>query len=40
MIVRRFESSDASRVCEIFYRSVHEVESKRYDQAQIHAWAG
>jgi putative acetyltransferase len=39
MIVRRFESADGPRVCEIFYRSVHEVASARYDQAQIQAWA-
>src|ERR1700679_854353 len=39
MIVRRFESADAPRVCEIFYRSVHEVASLRYDPAQIRAWA-
>jgi putative acetyltransferase len=39
VIVRRFEQTDALRVCEIFYRSVHEVASKRYDEAQVQAWA-
>ena len=39
MIVRRFEPEDAQRVCEIFYRSVHEVASARYNQEQIWAWA-
>jgi len=39
MIVRRFEAADAARVCEIFYRSVHEVACERYSHAQIHAWA-
>src|SRR5471030_468402 len=38
MIIRRFEAADAPRVCEIFYRSIHEVASKRYDPAQIQAW--
>src|ERR1700733_13775180 len=39
MIVRRFEHADAPRVCEIFYRSVHEVASTRYNDAQVRAWA-
>jgi putative acetyltransferase len=37
--VRRFLPSDAPRVCEIFYRSIHEVANTRYGQAQIDAWA-
>lgn len=39
MIIRRFEAADAPRVCEIFYRSVREVASTRYDEAQVRAWA-
>jgi putative acetyltransferase len=39
MIIRRFELADAPIVCEIFYRSVHEVACARYDQAQVDAWA-
>jgi putative acetyltransferase len=39
VIIRRFEPADAPRVCQIFYRSVHEVASKRYDEAQVQAWA-
>jgi len=38
-MVRRFQKADAPRVCEIFYRSVHEVASARYDRAQPDAWA-
>jgi putative acetyltransferase len=39
MAVRRFEASDAHTVCEIYYRSVHEVASAKYDAAQCRAWA-
>jgi putative acetyltransferase len=39
MIVRRFEPDDASRVCEIYYRSVREVGPAKYSQAQLEAWA-
>jgi putative acetyltransferase len=39
MIVRRFQTADAPRVCEIFYRSVHEVACAKYDRAQVDAWA-
>jgi putative acetyltransferase len=37
--IRAFEPADAPRVCEIFYRSVHEVAKSKYDQAQLDAWA-
>jgi putative acetyltransferase len=39
MIVRRFEPRDAPALCEIYYRSVHEVACARYDSAQVAAWA-
>ncbi len=39
MIVRRFEPADAPKVCEIFFRSVREVASAKYDAAQVEAWA-
>jgi putative acetyltransferase len=39
MVVRRFQPSDASHVCEISYRSVHEVACARYSKAQLSAWA-
>ena len=39
VVIRRFHVADAPRVCEIFYRSVHEVARAKYDQAQIDAWA-
>jgi len=39
MLVRPFESADAGRICEIFYRSVHEVACAEYDTAQLDAWA-
>jgi putative acetyltransferase len=39
VIIRAFEPADALRVCEIFYRSVHEVARSKYDQAQLDAWA-
>ncbi len=39
MAVRRFEVSDAAKVCEIYYRSVREVASAKYDAEQIAAWA-
>ena len=39
MVVRRFERADAPMVCEIFYRSVHEVACAKYDEIQINAWA-
>ncbi len=38
-MIRRFEPADAPRLCEIFYRSVHEVARAKYDQAQVDAWA-
>lgn len=37
--IRAFEPNDAPRVCEIFYRSVHEVARSKYDGAQLDAWA-
>lgn len=37
--VRRFEAADAPRLCEIFYRSVHEVACAKYDRTQLDAWA-
>jgi putative acetyltransferase len=37
--VRAFLPDDAPRLCEIFYRSVHEVASAKYDRAQLDAWA-
>lgn len=37
--IRRFQPDDAPRLCEIFYRSVHEVANARYDKAQLDAWA-
>jgi len=39
MIVRAFEPAVAERVCEIFYRSAHEVARAKYDRAQRAAWA-
>jgi putative acetyltransferase len=33
------EPADAPKVCEIYYRSVREVASAKYDAAQIEAWA-
>jgi putative acetyltransferase len=39
MNVRRFEPADAPSVCEIYYRSVHEVASAKYDRDQLDAWA-
>ena len=39
MIVRRFVPADAQTVCDIFYRSVHEVASSRYSEEQVRAWA-
>lgn len=39
MTVRPYDPADAPRLCEIFYRSVHEVASARYDAAQCRAWA-
>jgi putative acetyltransferase len=37
--IRAFEPADAPRVCEIFYRSIHEVAKSKYDEAQLDAWA-
>jgi putative acetyltransferase len=37
--IRRFEPSDAPRVCQIYYRSVREVGPAKYTQAQLEAWA-
>jgi len=37
--IRRFEPADAPSVCEIYYRSVREVASSKYDRAQTEAWA-
>jgi putative acetyltransferase len=39
MTIRRFAAADAPSVCEIFYRSVHEVAPARYDEAQVAASA-
>jgi putative acetyltransferase len=37
--IRRFEPNDAARVCEIFFRSIHEVAISKYSQTQVDAWA-
>jgi putative acetyltransferase len=37
--IRAFQPDDAPHLCEIFYRSVHEVASAKYDKAQLDAWA-
>lgn len=37
--IRAFEPADAPRICEIFYRSVHEVAKSKYDEAELNAWA-
>lgn len=39
MTIRRFIDADAPALCEIFYRSVHEVASARYTPEQVNAWA-
>lgn len=39
IIVRRFEPADAPIVCDIYYRSVHQVASVKYDRAELEAWA-
>jgi GNAT superfamily N-acetyltransferase len=39
MRIRPFQTADAARICEIFYRSVHEVAGAKYDRAQVDAWA-
>lgn len=39
MAVRSFRPADAPRICEIFYRSVHEVASAEYERAQVDVWA-
>ena len=38
-VIRTFEPPDAKDVCEIFYRSVHEVALAKYAKAQLDAWA-
>jgi putative acetyltransferase len=37
--IRRFSDGDAQRVAEIYYRSVHEVAARNYDERQRNAWA-
>ena len=37
--IRAFQPDDAPRLCEIFYRSVHEVAKALYDKEQLDAWA-
>ena len=39
VVIRPFRAGDAERVCEIYYRSVHEVARAKYDAAQVRAWA-
>jgi GNAT superfamily N-acetyltransferase len=39
MIVRPFQPADAPLLCEIFYRSVHEVAIAKYSREQVDAWA-
>ncbi len=37
--IRPFRDADAAMLCEIFYRSVHEVASAKYSSEQLDAWA-
>jgi putative acetyltransferase len=37
--IRRFVPDDTQALCEIYYRSVHEVAIAKYDAAQVQAWA-
>jgi putative acetyltransferase len=39
VVIRPFAEADAPRVCEIFYRSVHEVAIAKYSPEQAAAWA-
>ncbi len=39
MRIRRFDPADAPTVCEIFYRSIHEVVGAKSDQVQLNVWA-
>ena len=39
MIVRRFEPGNERELWQLFYNTIHQINSKDYDKAQIAAWA-
>ncbi|MDU2489913.1 MAG: GNAT family N-acetyltransferase [Clostridium celatum] len=39
MIIRRYETSDCKYVAELFYNTVHFINSKDYTEEQLNVWA-
>ena len=39
MIIRRYEISDCKYVAELFYNTVHFINSKDYTEEQLNVWA-
>ena len=39
MIIRRYKPSDCQQMAELFYNTIHTVNSKDYTKAQLDAWA-
>lgn len=39
LLIRRYKDSDIPEISKIYYKTVHEVNSKDYTQEQIKAWA-
>lgn len=39
MIIRKYKSSDCKSLAELFYNTVHSVNSKDYSPEQLNAWA-
>jgi putative acetyltransferase len=37
--IRRYREGDAEALCQVFFRSVREIGSAKYDAAQVRAWA-
>lgn len=39
MLIRRYKTEDCSEMIQLFYDTVHTVNAKDYNPAQLHAWA-
>lgn len=39
MIIRKYQQKDCKEITELFYNTVHTVNSKDYSEEQLNAWA-
>lgn len=39
MNIRKFENTDLKQVLQLFYDTVHTINSKHYNKEQLNAWA-